>query len=92
MNKREISLLFARNYGLTNAKAVEYVDGVLATLEEGLLTDGKVTLTGFGTLSLSTRKGFDGQHPRTGEAISVPSVTVPVFKVGKGLKARINGA
>jgi nucleoid DNA-binding protein len=90
MNKSEITHIFANKMNLPVAAAERYMAAVLEAMEEGLLTDGKLTLSDFGTFTLSTRKAFVGKNPRDGSTIQVPSVKVPVFKVGKGLKARIN--
>ena len=51
--------------------------------------DGKVTLVGFGTFSVSKRKARKGRNPQTGETIKIAAAKVPKFTAGKGLKDAI---
>jgi DNA-binding protein HU-beta len=48
------------------------------------LSDGdKVTLAGFGTLSVGARTQREGRNPRTGEKIIMPASKTVKFKAGK---------
>ena len=69
------------------ARAVEAVLDIIAgTLREG----NSVTLSGFGTFSVSNRAERTGRNPRTGEMITIPASKAPKFKSGKGLKDALN--
>lgn len=69
------------------ARAVEAVLDIIAgTLREG----DTVTLSGFGTFSVSNRAERTGRNPRTGEMITIPASKAPKFKSGKGLKDALN--
>ncbi|MCR4346489.1 MAG: HU family DNA-binding protein [Sulfuricaulis sp.] len=69
------------------ARAVEAVLDIIA----GTLRDGdSVTLSGFGTFSVSNRSQRTGRNPRTGEMITIPASKAPKFKSGKGLKDALN--
>jgi integration host factor subunit beta len=62
----------------------------LDTLGNHLAKRGRIELRGFGSFALQTRPGRKGRNPRTGEAVDVPEKSIPRFKPGVELKARIN--
>lgn len=59
-----------------------FLDAITGSLSKG----NKITLTGFGTFSVSKRAARMGVNPRTGEKIKIKATTVPKFKAGKSLK------
>ena len=50
----------------------------------------KVTISDFGTFTVSCRNAFQGHNPKSGEVIQVPERKIPVFRAGKGLKEALN--
>ena len=68
-------------------KAVStFFDEIAARLTSG----GRVELRGFGAFSTRGRDARKGRNPRTGEAVEVPGKSVPYFKPGKEMRARLN--
>jgi integration host factor subunit beta len=53
--------------------------------------DEGIEIRGFGSFTVREYKPYNGRNPRTGKAVSVPEKRLPFFKVGKGLRALING-
>ena len=51
---------------------------------------GRLSLTGFGTFSVTDRPARQGRNPRTGEAKAIPASEAPKFKAGKKLKDSVN--
>jgi DNA-binding protein HU-beta len=64
-----------------------FLNAVTKSLKKG----DKLTLTGFGTFSVSNRKARMGRNPQTGEAIKIKAAKVPKFSAGKGLKEAVGG-
>jgi nucleoid DNA-binding protein len=62
------------------------VSETLAAIQKALKKGEAVTLTGFGTFSVTKRKARTGRNPQTGASIKIAARKVPVFKAGKGLK------
>ncbi len=62
------------------------LDEVSAALERG----DRVELRGFGAFSVRERKARLGRNPRTGESVEVSEKKVPFFKMGKGMRERLN--
>lgn len=90
MNKSEIADALAERLQVPKVRAQSMVGGLFDIMTEALQSGQKVTISDFGTFSISSRKAFEGHNPRTGETIPVPSRKIPVFKAGKGLKAAMN--
>jgi DNA-binding protein HU-beta len=87
INKTALAQAIADKVGATKKEAedmlVAFVDVVMNTLSQG----GEVTISGFGAFSAKTRAGRVGVNPQDPkEKIQIPSVVVPKFKAGKGLK------
>ena len=66
------------------------VNAILNEITEALAKGDRVELRGFGAFSLREREGRMGRNPRTGEAVSVNAKRMPFFKMGKGMRERLN--
>jgi integration host factor subunit beta len=67
------------------------VNVVLSEIGNALARGDRVELRGFGAFSVRKRGARKGRNPRTGEPVRVPAKSVPFFKAGKELRARVNG-
>lgn len=90
MNKAELVEEVARQTGLTKRVCKEAVDSVIATVTDSLANGEKVTLVGFGSFKIMTRKSRRGRNPQTGEEIQIPAKEVPKFEPGKGLRQAVS--
>jgi DNA-binding protein HU-beta len=86
MNKGELIDAVARNTGESKATAEKIINETLDTIVSGVVANGKVAITGFGTFEARDRAARTGRNPQTGEAIQVAATRVPAFKAGKGFK------
>lgn len=48
-----------------------------------------VQIIGFGTFEVKDRSARKGRNPQTGEEITIPERTVPVFRAGKTFKETV---
>ena len=85
-----ITKLAAENPHLRQEDLEKVVEVILEEIGSALERGDRVELRGFGAFSVRKRKPRNGRNPRTGEAVEVPAKTVPFFKAGKELRARIN--
>ena len=91
MTKSElIARLAELNPSLYHGDLEKLVNTVFDTITEALENGDRVELRGFGAFSLRERKARVGRNPRTGEAVSVDAKTIPFFKMGKGMRERLN--
>lgn len=59
---------------------------VLDSIKTGLIEEGKVSLTGFGTFYIVERPARKARNPRTGEKIEVAAKSLTKFKPSAELK------
>jgi DNA-binding protein HU-beta len=90
MNKSELIDKIAKDAKISKVQAGNAlnatIDGVTLTLKKS----GKVTLVGFGTFSVSSRKARTGRNPQTGAPLKIPAKKVTKFVAGLELKKAVN--
>ncbi len=89
MTKAELVDRVARKTGLSKKASLQAVNAFVGTVSGALARSEKVTLVGFGTFDVTTRKARKARNPRTGQIINVPSKKVPRFKAGTELKKKV---
>ena len=93
MNKAELINVIAEKVGVTKKQAEDMVECLVETVTNELKKGEEVTIAGFGQFLAKRRAGRMGVNPqRPTEKIQIPSVTVPKFKAGKGLKDALKAA
>lgn len=90
MKKAELVEAVATAAGLTKADATRAIDAVFATITGALKEGNKVPVAGFGTFSVSNKKGYTARNPRTGEPVKVAARNAVAFKAGTALKEAVN--
>src|SRR5438105_12151277 len=90
MNKAELIEKVAQNTEMNKAAATRAVETALELITTALRGGDTVTLSGFGTFSVTSRAPRTGRNPRTGEPIPISASKNPKFKAGKGLKDAVN--
>ncbi|MDR7556093.1 MAG: HU family DNA-binding protein [Armatimonadota bacterium] len=91
MNKEELVERVAEQTGATKKDVATILNAALDLMAAELRRGAKVTLVGFGTFTVRTRRAREGRNPQTGARIHIPARNVPAFTPGKDLKARVNG-
>ena len=86
MTKAELINAVDKSAALTKASAEKAVGGVLSAVTEALKKGDRVTLVGFGSFEVTTRKARTGRNPQTGKEIKIAAAKVPKFRPGKALK------
>lgn len=92
MNKAELIASIAEKTGFTKKDAEKALNSFTETIQEELVSGGKVQLVGFGTFEVRDRAERQGRNPRDPkEMITIPKSKAPVFKAGSPLKDAVNG-
>lgn len=86
MTKADLIDSVAKRHELARPKAEEIVNGFFDDIVAALKNGDKVNVSGFGTFSVSQRKGRMGRNPKTGESIEIAPSRAAKFKAGKILK------
>ncbi len=89
MNKAELVAKLADDAGISKTQANAALDSFIDAVTKTLKKDGKVTLVGFGTFSVSKRAARTGRNPQTGATIKIKAKKVAKFKAGKELAAKL---
>jgi len=80
--------LHAAHGGLTYPDARALVDDVVKAICDGLVRDGHVVLSGFGTFRVVKRKPRLGRNIARGEKVVVPSRNALVFVPSRSLSGK----
>jgi DNA-binding protein HU-beta len=90
MTKQDLVNHVASKANLTKKAAGDAVDAFVDAVMQTLAKGGKVTITGFGTFSVSKRSARTGVNPRNPrEKIKIPAMKTPHFKAGKTFKESV---
>ena len=89
MTKAELISYVSRDCKISKAVAEKCLNAVTNNITKSLKKKDKITLTGFGTFSVSKRKARKGRNPQTGAEIDIKAANVPKFKPGKELKKSV---
>lgn len=97
MNKTDLISAVAEKAGMTKKDTGKIINTTVENIMEYLSEEAKkekrdkVQIVGFGTFEARNRKERKGKNPQTGEAITIPERTVPVFRAGKSFKEAVEG-
>lgn len=83
--------IHARHGGLTHEQCARAVDRVIETMIEALKRGEPVSVPGFGTLRVVSRKARIGLNPRTREEMRIPERRAAVFRPSKAFLDDVNG-
>lgn len=86
MNKQELIDAVAKGADVPKAQAAKMIAAFSETVTGALKGGDTVTLTGFGTFSVTERAARTGRNPQTGEEIKINASKAPKFKPGKSFK------
>ncbi|MDP3763935.1 MAG: HU family DNA-binding protein [bacterium] len=89
MNKVDIANAVHDKLGGTKVQAEEVVDVMIDSIVSTLKSGDEVSIAGLGIFSTKVRAARQARNPRTGQAISVPSMRVPKFRPAKALKEAV---
>jgi integration host factor subunit beta len=91
MNKSGLIETLSRKENLTEKKAIDVVSLVFKGFTDELKKGGRIEIRGFGSFVVRNYTAYTGRNPKTGKNIRVEPKKLPFFKVGKELKARVDG-
>jgi DNA-binding protein HU-beta len=89
MTKAELISKISEDAGITKVAAGTALESFMTAVEKTLKKGDKLTLTGFGTFSVSKRAARKGRNPFTGEAIKIKAKKVAKFKASKELSGKM---
>lgn len=90
MKKSDLINTLAIKVGLKDKEAVEIVNLIFEGFTDTLKEGGRIEIRGFGSFTVREYGAYTGRNPKTGVKTQVGEKRLPFFKVGKGLKERVN--
>jgi integration host factor subunit beta len=85
-----IKRISSQNPHLYERDIEKVVSAILDEMVEALRRGDRIELRGFGAFSAKVRGARQGRNPKTGVAVAVGRKTIPYFKTGKDMRARLN--
>lgn len=90
MKKLDLAEKVSTQAKVSSTEARKIVDIILDSVIEGLQSDGKVSLNGFGSFSVRKRAAREMKNPRTGKIVRVDAGVNPSKKLKKALNSKSN--
>jgi integration host factor subunit beta len=90
MNRSDLINALKDKTALSKKDAEKVVDTFFGSITETLVQDKRVEIRGFGSFMVKNYTSYIGRNPKTGKQINVSSKKLPFFKVGKGLKDKVD--
>ena len=90
MNKSQLVEALAKAENLKLKTAEDVVNTVFKQMEKSLVRGSRIEIRGLGTFKIKQYDSYDGRNPKTGKIIRVEGKKLPFFKVGRGLKDRVD--
>ena len=80
MNKKELCNALAEKTGLTNTEAQKAFNAVIEIVTDEMKRNGRITLIGFGSISVKQKAARKGMNPTSFAPIDIPAKKVVNFK------------
>jgi integration host factor subunit beta len=90
MNKIELADQLRESAGITKPMAQKVVKIFFESISDALAKGERVEIRGLCSFFVKNYPSYVGRNPKTGKKINVKSKKLPFFKVGKGLRDRMN--
>jgi nucleoid DNA-binding protein len=74
----------------TETYSDQFLKTLIAVIEEGLLQDGQVSVSGLGTFRLKWMQEKTSKNAQTGEEMTVPAHSRVIFKPEKSMREYVN--
>ena len=84
MNKADLTEALAAKANIPKVRAANYINIVMGTIQDALVTGEKVTISDFGTFTVSQRREFVGHNPKNGSEIPMATIWVTIWVFGFG--------
>jgi integration host factor subunit beta len=90
MNKSDLIAQLAGKMDIPTKEATAIINTLLDKMTDALAQGENIEIRGFGSFMVKDYKSYAGRNPKSGETFQVPPKKLPVFKVGRELRERVN--
>ena len=90
ITRADLSNALHQEVGLSRYESGKLVDEVLSMIEDALVTNRKMKMSGFGSFTVRQKKERTGRNPKTGIEAVVSARNVVKFRPALELKRLVN--
>lgn len=90
MNKSQLIEKLAASEGISSTVAEKIINTFFGMIADSLAEGDRAEIRGFGSFKVKEYEGYTGRNPKTGQLVEVKPKKLPVFKVGKDLKNKVD--
>ena len=90
MTKSQLIEIIAAKQNISNTKAGQFVDAILAEMQQALCAGDRIEFRGFGSFSIKEHEAYQARNPRTGERVQVPIRKRVRFRMSDLILKRLN--
>jgi len=90
MNKLDLTATLKNEAELTKSEAAAVVDLYFNEMANALAEGDRVEIRVMCSFYVKKYKSYAGRNPKTGKKVKVKPKKLPVFKIGKELKERVD--
>ena len=90
LSREKLALILSEKTGIRASTLRQFIDVTLARMADGIVQDGKLKLSGFGTFDVLSKGERLGRNPRTGEEVMIIPRRTVSFSLSNKLKSKIN--
>ena len=90
MTKSELVEAVAKRSDITLDRAAIVVNAVFEQMIDAMKRGERIEVRNFGNFTVRKYPAYTGRNPKTGKPVKVGEKSMPFFKVGLGLKAKVD--
>ena len=90
MNKSDLIAQLAERMNIPRRKATSIVNTILKAMTNTLALGKNIEIRTFGSFTIKDYGAYEGTNPRSGEIIKVKAKKLPVFKISRELREKVN--
>lgn len=89
MNKSQLIEAISDETSYSKKDVSKVLNSLTRIIERSLKKGERISLTGFGTFTISSRPKRVGINPSTKEKIQLPAISLAKFRAGKNLREQV---
>ena len=85
-----VEKIVSLNPNVYQKDVIKLVDTFFETIVKAIQKNDRFELRGFGTFGVKQREARIARNPKNGSVVAVSKKNIPFFRMGKGMRDRLN--
>lgn len=90
LSRDKLAVILSEKTGIRASTVRQLIDVTLARMADGIVQDGKLKLSSFGTFDVLSKRERLGRNPKTGEEVMISPRRTVSFSVSNRIKSKID--